>query len=233
MSAWELLTDLSHKVDPRRVVVLTVDVQNDFFHDDGYMGRLGVPLDSIQAMVPRLQMFLGAARGAGVPVVHVVSRHDEQYASVVVTEQKLRNGHDLASGGRQMKDAPYCRSGTFGAQLYEIEALPGEELVEKHRYNAFHGTNLDQLLRAYGAQTIILTGAGSNVCVESTAREVYSHDYYLVFLSDCTATTEESAHQHTLKMIDMFFGQVASSDDVMRAWQLAPSSQDVGAAQLA
>jgi ureidoacrylate peracid hydrolase len=219
MAARELLRDLSQKVDPARAVVLTIDVQNDFFHDEGYMGRLGVPLGSIQAMVPRLQSFLAAARLAEVPIVHVVSHHDEQYASPVVTEQKLRNGHDLSSGGRAMKDAPYCRQGTFGVEQYEIKALPGEEIVVKHRYNAFHGTNLDQLLRALGAQTVIVTGAGSNVCVESTAREIYSHDYYLVFLSDCTATTDDAAHQHTLGMIDMFFGQVASSAEVVEAWQ--------------
>lgn len=219
MAAHELLRNLSDKVDPSRAVVLTIDVQNDFFHDHGYMGRLGVPLGSIQGMVPKLQSFLAAARLAEVPVMHVVSHHDEQYASVVVTEQKLRAGHDLTSDGRTMKDAAYCRQGTFGVEQYEIKALPGEEIIVKHRYNAFHGTDLDQLLRARGAQTVIVTGAGSNVCVESTAREVYSHDYYLVFLSDCTATTDDVAHQHTLAMIDMFFGQVASSDEVISAWQ--------------
>jgi len=222
MAARDLLTTLSQKVEPGQVAVLTIDVQNDFFHSDGYMGRLGAPLGSIQAMVPRLQTFLAAARTAGVPVMHVISHHDEQYASPVVTEQKLRNGHDLSTAdGRIGKDAPYCRQGTFGVQQYEIAAMPGEEIVVKHRYNAFHGTSLDQLLRARGVQTVIVTGAGSNVCVESTAREVYSHDYYLVFISDCTATTDDDAHKHTLQMIDMFFGQVASSDEVMQAWQTA------------
>jgi ureidoacrylate peracid hydrolase len=220
MAAHELLRDLSQKVDPSRAVVLTIDVQNDFFHDEGYMGRLGAPLGSIQGMVPPLQTFLAAARRAEVPVMHVVSHHDEQYASPVVTEQKLRNGHNLTSSdGHAMKDAAYCRQGTFGVEQYEIKALPGEEIIVKHRYNAFHGTNLDQMLRARGAQTVIVTGAGSNACVESTAREVYSHDYYLVFLSDCTATTDDAAHQRTLATIDMFFGQVVSSDQVMSAWQ--------------
>ena len=96
MAAHELLRNLSDKVDPSRAVVLTIDVQNDFFHDQGYMGRR-VPLGSIQGMVPKLQSFLAAARLAEVPVMHVVSHHDEQYASVVVTEQKLRAGHDLTS----------------------------------------------------------------------------------------------------------------------------------------
>ena len=127
MAAHELLRNLSDKVDPSRAVVLTIDVQNDFFHDQGYMGRLGVPLGSIQGMVPKLQSFLAAARLAEVPVMHVVSHHDEQYASVVVTEQKLRAGHDLTSDGRTMKDAAYCRQGTFGVEQYEIKALPGED----------------------------------------------------------------------------------------------------------
>jgi ureidoacrylate peracid hydrolase len=227
MAAHELLRDLSQKVDPSRAVVLTIDVQNDFFHDKGYMGRLGAPLGSIQGMVPKLQTFLAAARLAEVPVMHVVSHHDEQYASPVVTEQKLRNGHDLTSDGRAMKDAAYCRQGTFGVEQYEIKALPGEEVIVKHRYNAFHGTNLDQMLRARGAQTVILTGAGSNACVESTAREVYSHDYYLVFLSDCTATTSDAVHQNTLATMDMFFGQVASSEEVMSAWQDAARTSAV------
>jgi ureidoacrylate peracid hydrolase len=231
MAARELLETLSQKVEPGRLAVLTIDVQNDFFHSDGYMGRLGAPLGSIQAMVPRLQTFLAAARAARVPVIHVISHHDEQYASPVVTEQKLRAGHDLrAADGRISKDAPYCRQGTFGVQQYEISALPGEEVVIKHRYNAFHGTSLDQLLRARGVQTVIVTGAGSNVCVESTAREVYSHDYYLIFLSDCTATTDDTAHKYTLQMIDMFFGQVATSDEVMQAWEAAARIPVGGAA---
>jgi ureidoacrylate peracid hydrolase len=83
------------------------------------------------------------------------------------------------------------------------------------------------MLRARGAQTVILTGAGSNACVESTAREVYSHDYYLVFLSDCTATTSDAVHQNTLATMDMFFGQVASSEEVMSAWQDAARTSAV------
>jgi len=44
------------------------------------------------------------------------------------------------------------------------------------------------------------------------------HDYYLVFVSDGTATTTAAAHQATLANIDQFFGQVATSDEVEAAW---------------
>jgi ureidoacrylate peracid hydrolase len=217
----ELLRTLEQKVDPAHTAVVTVDVQNDFFHNDGYLGKLGAPLRLIQDMAPRLTQFLDVARERGLRVIHVISWHDEQYASPVVTEQKLRHGHPMELNGRTLKDAPYCLRGTWGADFYAIDARPGEEIVIKHRYGSFTGTNLDLLLRSQGIQTVILTGAATNVCVESTAREVYMHDYYLVFVSDCTATTSQEAHDYTLKMIDTYFGQVVAADEIMKAWGVA------------
>lgn len=225
MGAHELLSSLEDKVLPERAALVIVDVQNDFFHEDGYLGKLGAPLHHIQAMVSQLKRLLDGARRAGVPVVHVISYHDEAYASVVVTEQKLRNGHDLMENGRQRRDAPYCLRGTFGAELYELDILPSEEVVEKYRYSGFQGTNLDLLLRGWGVQTVILTGAATNVCVESTARDVYSHDYYLMMVSDCTATMDANDHAHALRIVDQYFGHVCSADEILAAWdRLRPAA---------
>jgi ureidoacrylate peracid hydrolase len=169
-------------------------------------------------MVPRLAGFLDAARAHAVPVIHVISHHDEQYASPVVTEQKLRHGLPMELDGRARRDAPYCLKGTWGAELYGIDARPDEEIVVKHRYSGFHNTSLDLLLRSRGIQTVVLTGVATNVCVESTGRDVYMHDYYLVFVSDGTATTSQAAHDATLANIDQFFGQVATADAITVAW---------------
>lgn len=214
----DLLRTLEDKVAPTRAALVIVDVQNDFCDDRGYLGRLGAPLGLIQAMAPRLKRLLAAARQRGVPVIHVISHHDEEYASPVVTEQKLRHGLPMELDGRPLRDAPYCLKGTWGAELYAVDALPGEEVVVKHRYSGFHGTNLDLVLRSRGIQSVILAGVATNACVESTGRDVYMHDYYLVFVSDCTATTSEAAHKATLVNIDQFFGQVASAEEIIRAW---------------
>ena len=57
-----------------------------------------------------------------------------------------------------------------------------------------------------------MTSASINVCVESTARDAYMHDYYQVFVSDCTEAATREEHGHTLKTIDELFGQVATSE---------------------
>ena len=223
----DLLRTLEEKVSPAHAALVTVDVQNDFCHGEGFLGRLGAPMGLIQAMTPRLQRLLDAARRRGVPVIHVVSHHDESYASPVVTEQKLRHGLPMEVDGRRLKDAPYCLKGTWGAELYAIDAQPGEEIVIKHRYSAFRGTNLDLILRSRGIQTVILTGVATNACVESTGRDVYMHDYYLVFVGDCTATTSQAAHDATLANIDQFFGQVATADAIARAWGVVAEAREM------
>jgi len=214
----ELLRTLAEKVSPAHAALVTVDVQNDFCHDRGFLGALGAPLGLVQAMVPGLARLLEAARRRDVPVIHVISHHDEQYASPVVTEQKLRHGLPMEENGRPLRDAPYCRQGTWGAELYGIDARPGEEIVIKHRYSGFHNTNLDLVLRSRGIQTVILTGVATNVCVESTARDTYMHDYYLVFVSDGTATMSAAAHEATLANVDQFFGQVVTAGEIMQCW---------------
>ncbi len=216
----ELLGTLEEKVSPAHAAVLTVDVQNDFFHEDGYVGKTGSPRGRYLEMAPRLKKFLQPARRRGLTIIHVISHHDEQYASPVVTEQKMRKGHPMESDGRRLRDAPYCRKGTWGCDFYLIEPAPGEEIVIKHRYSAFQGTNLNLLLRSNGIKTVILTGASTNVCVESTARDAYMHDYYQVFVSDCTTTATREEHEHTLKTIDKLFGQVGTSEEIVKAWGL-------------
>jgi ureidoacrylate peracid hydrolase len=93
-------------------------------------------------------------------------------------------------------------------------------VVTKHRYSAFVGTDLEQVLRAIGARSVIMTGEATNVCVESTARDAYMRDFFVAFLSDCTASTSQEAHDATLYTMGKHFGQVLTSDDVIGAWEL-------------
>jgi ureidoacrylate peracid hydrolase len=93
--------------------------------------------------------------------------------------------------------------------------------VTKHRYSAFYNTDLDSILRSNGIRTIVLTGVATNVCVETTAREGFVRDYYVVLVSDGTATYSAQDHEATLRNIDRFFGEVATIADIVSVWKPA------------
>ena len=113
------------------------------------------------------------------------------------------------------------RAGCLERRLYKVRPAPDEAIITKHRYGAFESTDLDLVLRSKGIRTVIMTGVATNVCVETTARQAFLRDYYVVFLSDCTATFSAAQHEAALWNIDQFFGQVVSSEDVIACWQPA------------
>ena len=95
--------------------------------------------------------------------------------------------------------------------------------MTKHRYGAFESSDLDLVLRSQGIRTVVMTGVATNVCVETTARQAFLRDYYVVFASDCTATYDQAAHDATLRNIDAFFGQVVSAEEIQACWEQEPA----------
>ena len=65
---------------------------------------------------------------------------------------------------------------------------PGDILLEKPRFGAFHGTDLELILHSRGIDTIIVTGIATNVCCETTARQATVCDFRVFFLRDRNTT---------------------------------------------
>jgi ureidoacrylate peracid hydrolase len=213
-----MLSTLSEKVDPKHAALVLVDVQNDFCADGGAMHREGRDLTLVRQMIPRLERLLEAARTAKVRCVWIRCAYNtgpNHYLSEVWLEQakRRRNGAYV--------QYPVCEPGEWNGDFFQVKPLADEAIVTKHRYGAFEGTDLDLVLRSRGIRSVIMTGVATNVCVETTARQAFLKDYYVVFASDCSATFSQAAHDATLYNIDQFFGQVASSDEIMACWPAA------------
>lgn len=214
----DVLLTLPQKVDGAHTAVLVVDVQNDFCATGGYFDRTIGQVAGIQAMIPRLQRFLVEARAANVPVIFAAAGYDLSYQSSPNRERQLR---------RNGRVIPCCRSGTWGAEFYGVAPAPGEPVIVKRRYSAFHGTDLDVLLRNRGIRTVVLVGVATNVCVEAAARDAYMRDYYVVVVSDCTAAPDERFHHATLANIEINVGVVATADALAAIWEVrAPDVKD-------
>jgi ureidoacrylate peracid hydrolase len=79
--------------------------------------------------------------------------------------------------------------GADSAALHKgIRLGEGDILLKKPRFGAFHGTDLELILRSKGIDTVIIGGIATNVCCETTAREANVRDLKVIFLSDGTAT---------------------------------------------
>jgi ureidoacrylate peracid hydrolase len=98
---------------------------------------------------------------------------------------------------------------------------PRDILLEKPRFGAFHGTDLELLLRARGIDSIIITGIATNVCCETTAREAMVRDFRVFFLSDATTTfgigdvSAAELQRATCATLGFVFAQVLTVDEMI------------------
>lgn len=191
-------------LDGERAALLVVDMQNDFVAPGGVM-----EVPAARTAVPRIRRLIEVCRAEGVPVIyttHVLSNEFQISPLEAAYNPKLREVG--------------MRDGTPGVEIYgEIAPAQGEVIIRKHRYDAFHNTNLETVLRTIrglnGVDTVIITGTVTNVCCESTARSAFMRDFKVLFVSDGCGGFDDESHRATCKIIGMVFGRVLTTEETI------------------
>jgi nicotinamidase-related amidase len=96
----------------------------------------------------------------------------------------------------------------------EAGRQPDDLLITKHHWDAFGGTELEQMLRQRGIRTIVLCGVATHIGVESTARSAASRGFDVVLAEDATTSTSADAHQYAITRVFPFLGRVRSAVQV-------------------
>ncbi|WP_443749826.1 hydrolase [Asticcacaulis solisilvae] len=91
---------------------------------------------------------------------------------------------------------------------------PGDLRVTKRNWSAFHGTELDLLLRRRGIATIVLGGIATNFGVESTARSAYELNYGVVVAEDACASPTAELHRVSMTGVMPRVARVRQSADI-------------------
>jgi len=99
----------------------------------------------------------------------------------------------------------------------ELGPKPGDLVITKRQWGAFHGTELDLQLRRRGVQTIVLCGISTNIGVESTARFAFEYGYQQVFAEDATAARSKDEHEHSMKSTFVKIGRIRKTEDILGA----------------
>ena len=164
-----------------RSALIMQDLQNDVIGEGGAFADSGAPAHAKgQNVVENVKRLAEAARRAGMPVIHVLYIVDEGAPG-------LKQNAPLFVG---VKEANALVRGSWGAAPVDgLEPQPGDHVVEKMRMNGFYNTRLDILLRGLGAETIVITGAWTNMSIEHTARHGADAGYEVFVVSDGTSTT--------------------------------------------
>ena len=108
--------------------------------------------------------------------------------------------------------------GTWGAAPVKgLEPKPGDLIVEKMTMSAWEGSRLDSLLKGLGRDTIIDTGAWTNMSIEHTARTGADKGYFVVLPEDCCSTMNAEWHSASINFAMQNVATVTKAEAVIKA----------------
>jgi nicotinamidase/pyrazinamidase len=163
--------------------LLIADMIYDFVDPDG---QLYVP--GIEVIVPEIAALITEARTAGSPVIYVNDSHDPD------DEEFERWG-------------PHAIAGSPGTDVVrELAPVKGDYVMDKKRYSAFYGTELDQLLKELGIKSLVITGTVTNICVMVSAIEALMRGYRVKVPLKAVHALNEADQQMALDQIERVFG---------------------------
>ncbi len=185
-----------------RTAVLMIDMQNMYL-DQASRDRFGWPaIYRFDEVVAECAALLAEARRQGLPVIY--------------TRQMSRpDGADMTPSMRRLSAAfppdpdAAPRTDWSSEILDAVAPQPGDVVIEKLRWDAFFGTELENILRNLGTQRLVVAGLQTNVCVETTSRTALMKNFEVAVPEDAVSTDGKALHENGLDSLRVLYAEVA------------------------
>ena len=168
-----------------------------------FMAGYAVAMDRVPPLVT-------TARECAVPIVFFQEAHRR----------------DLVDFGRELDGAEdvHLLEGDPGTDIAaNLGVRPDDYVIRKRRYSCFFGTELEILLKGLEADTLILVGGHTDVCVHYTYVDAHQHDYFCRVVEDCVAGSSLEAHDASLRAMEYLqTGARRSSAAIIEAFETLP-----------
>jgi ureidoacrylate peracid hydrolase len=192
-------------LDPAKTALIVVDMQNAFMLPQVAHS----PCLMAQEIVPNINRLAEGVRLTGGTVVWIKTTYTEE----TLSSWSVLYGM-IGPKGTQ-KRAGALTADSKGHELWPaLEVRTDDLIVEKNRYSAFiqGSSELADILRARGIETLLITGTVTNVCCESTARDAMMLNFKTVMITDGNAAVTDDDHNASLTSFYLIFGDIMSTD---------------------
>ena len=186
-------------------MLVVIDIQGGEPNDDK---PTPIPLmPDYQAYMDLAPALIEKARECAIPVVFIQELHRR----------------DLVDFGRELDGAEdvHLLEGDPGTEIAaKVGMRPDDYLIRKRRYSCFFGTDFEILLKGLRADTLIMIGGHTDVCVHYSFVDGHQHDYFCRVVEDCVAGSSWEAHEAALKAMEYLqTGARRSSTEVIAAFE--------------
>ena len=175
--------------------LLIIDMINEFVK-----GNLRVK--GAKEIIPVIRRLLDTARERGIAVIYANDSHKP-------------TDPEIQLWGR------HAMEGTEASEVVEeLKPAEGDYLVKKTTYDAFFGTEMEELLRKLSVDVVCITGVVTSICCQHTAASAFFRGFKVIVVSDATADLDEETHKKALEYMRKIYGaRILTSEELMKEWK--------------
>lgn len=174
--------------------VIVIDMIYDFVY-----GKFGG--EGAQSIINNLVKFLKEAEENNIPIIFVEDSHSEKDTELDVW------------GEHAMEDSE-------GSERVNKLSKTNGINISKNTFDAFYGTELEEVLKSKDVDKVILTGVSTDICVQNTAAGAFYRGFDITVIEDCTAAISEEKHSDAIKyMKDIFGANITTYKEKIEKWK--------------
>lgn len=210
------MTDSSINAAPKKrqliegkAALIVIDILESSVLDNEPDDDLSIPHMSDYGHRMRIaRQAVDQARASGIPVIFIQEVHRP----------------DMVDFGRELDgvETVHCLENNPMTDVAReaLGVVEDDYIIKKRRYSAFYGTDLEILLRGLKADTLLLVGGLTNVCVHYTFVDAHQGDYFCRVIEDCVAGSDSEAHEAALVAMEYLqTGARRSLPETLKAMQ--------------
>ncbi len=169
-------------------VLLVIDIQENDFVEAAEASAIPA-MPGYLERVSRTRELIDVAHDVAIPIVFVKEVHRPDHVDF---------GRELDGS-----EAVHCiETNPLTDYAKAMDPRASDYFIAKRRYSCFFGTDLEILLKGLRADTLILTGGLTDVCVHYTFVDAHQHNYFCRVVEDCVAGSSLRAHDAALEAMD-------------------------------
>ena len=171
--------------------LLVIDCQKYFFDPAS-----PAYLPASKRILPRVNTLIALAKDHGWPLVFTI--HGPSYSP----------GNLMLSKWRHLPKGRQC-------EIYQDLNVPGQvKIIHKQHYSAFLGTGLEMFLNKRGIGRVVLCGAMTHLCVDTTARHAFMLGFQPAIVRDACCSKSAALHRAALLALEHGFAKTISTMEI-------------------
>jgi len=197
-------------MDLNRTAIIFVGYQNDYFADDGILRAVIEESDRTNRILENSLSIVDGLKNTECVMIQTPIIFTEDYSELVNPVGILKT----------IAEVKAFQAGTPGCDIIPQFREYGERIITvegKRGLNAFASTELDDTLKKRGVDRVLVCGAVTSICIDSTGRAAHERGYQVGILSDCTASRTPYEQDFYCENVFPLYAEVLTAADFLKS----------------